>query len=309
MSDLLIGRFAPSPSGRMHAGNLFSSLISWLLLKLQGGLIVLRIEDLDQQRSKQEWINYLLKDYELFGLEWDRGPFYQSTQGKLYEEYLDELTKHDLIYPCFCTRADYRRIAQAPHGNTGFVYPGTCRKLDEAICHYKMNNQPYSLRLKTPDALFEGQDLIAGHIEQNLKYECGDFILKRADGAYSYHLASVIDDHCQGINYIVRGSDLIESCSRQWYLQDLLHFRRPTYAHIPLYVNAQGLKLSKRDQATHIQELLDLYKTPERIIGHIAYVSGLIEEDTSISPEQLLHYISVDDVIDAMKKKRSIPFL
>ena len=309
MNNIPVGRFAPSPSGRMHAGNLFSSLMSWLLVKLQQGLIVLRIEDLDRQRSKQEWIDHLLKDYELFGLEWDRGPYYQSDNNALYEEYIHDRINPDLLYPCFCTRADYRRIAQAPHGKTGFIYPGTCADISEDVRKRKMKEGPSSLRIKTPDEIYKVDDIIAGQISQNLKYDCGDFIIKRSDGAYSYHLASVIDDYTQGVNYIVRGCDLRESTPRQLYLQDMLHFSHPVYAHVPLLVNNEGLKLSKRDKATHIQELLDCYKTPERVIGRIAYLSGLVEEDISISPQALLKWVTLTEVISVMKNKDVIPFI
>lgn len=283
----VVGRFAPSPTGRMHAGNIYAALSAWLVAKSQGGTIVLRIEDLDRDRSKAEYISAVQRDFELLGLTWDHGPFFQHDRDEAYLEAFSALERRGLVYPCFCTRADLH-AASAPHRGEKFVYPGTCRGLTaEQIAEKSMRRAP-AQRLRVPDAAYSFEDMLQGRYEQNLAHDCGDFLIRRSDQAFAYQLAVVVDDAAQGVTSIVRGVDLLCSTPQQLYLQELLGLDHPRYAHIPLLVAEKNRRLSKRDHDAGIEELLARFKTPAAIIGHIAGICGLAPTCDPATPEQLL---------------------
>lgn len=283
----VVGRFAPSPTGRMHAGNIYAALSAWLVAKSQGGTIVLRIEDLDRDRSKAEYISAVQRDFELLGLTWDQGPFFQHDRDEAYLEAFSALERKGLVYPCFCTRADLH-AASAPHRGEKFVYPGTCRGLTaEQIAEKSLRRAP-ARRLRVPDAAYSFEDMVQGRYEQNLAHDCGDFLIRRSDQAFAYQLAVVVDDAAQGVTSIVRGVDLLCSTPQQLYLQELLGLDHPRYAHIPLLVAEKNRRLSKRDHDAGIEELLVRFKTPEAIIGHIAGICGLAPTCDPATPEQLL---------------------
>ncbi len=283
----VVGRFAPSPTGRMHAGNIYAALSAWLVAKSQGGTIVLRIEDLDRDRSKAEYISAVQRDFELLGLTWDQGPFFQHDRDEAYLEAFSGLERKGLVYPCFCTRADLH-AASAPHRGEKFVYPGTCRGLTaEQIVEKSLRRAP-AQRLRVPDAAYSFEDMVQGRYEQNLAHDCGDFLIRRSDQAFAYQLAVVVDDAAQGVTSIVRGVDLLCSTPQQLYLQELLGLDHPRYAHIPLLVAEKNRRLSKRDHDAGIEELLVRFKTPEAIIGHIAGICGLAPTCDPATPEQLL---------------------
>lgn len=283
----VVGRFAPSPTGRMHAGNIYAALSAWLVAKSQGGTIVLRIEDLDHDRSKAEYISAVQRDFELLGLTWDQGPFFQHDRDEAYLEAFSGLERKGLVYPCFCTRADLH-AASAPHRGEKFVYPGTCRGLTaEQIAEKSLRRAP-AQRLRVPDAAYSFEDMVQGRYEQNLAHDCGDFLIRRSDQAFAYQLAVVVDDAAQGVTSIVRGVDLLCSTPQQLYLQELLGLDHPRYAHIPLLVAERNRRLSKRDHDAGIEELLARFKTPEAIIGHIAGICGLAPTCDPATPEQLL---------------------
>ena len=287
-SDFMVkGRFAPSPTGRMHAGNIFAALMSWLLVKSQGGSIVLRIEDLDTGRSKPGFADQVQRDFEMLGLTWDEGPYFQAQRGEVYEAAFSRLAQEALVYPCFCTRADLH-ASSAPHRGEKLVYPGTCRMLSESEVERRRSERPPSWRLAVPDREYALDDLVQGPFRQNLARECGDFVIRRSDGLFAYQLAVVVDDAEQGVNCIVRGMDLLVSTPQQMYLQELLGFARPAYAHVPLIVGERNRRLSKRDRDAGFDELLARFKTPEGIIGHIAHVAGLASVDEPLSCEELL---------------------
>lgn len=290
----VIGRFAPSPTGRMHAGNIYAYLIAWLSAKRLGGSIVLRIEDLDAQRSKPEFTDMLKRDLEALGLVWDKEAEQQSRRGSYYENRLNSLQERGLIYPCFYTRADLHS-ASAPHVGERYIYTRHCKDLDDASieCYRKEGRRP-SLRLEVPEKTISFIDDIQGEFAQDLLHGFGDPVLRRADGNFAYQLAVVVDDAADGITSVVRGADLIDSTPIQIHLQDLLGFEHPRYAHIPLIVDDEGRRLSKRDLDANLDALLETYRTPEAIIGHIAFISNLIPEDEPISPEQLLKVDGLD---------------
>ena len=283
----VVGRFAPSPTGRMHAGNIYAALSAWLVAKSQGGTIVLRIEDLDRDRSQAEYISAVQRDFELLGLTWDHGPFFQHDRDEAYLEAFSALERRGLVYPCFCTRADLH-AASAPHRGEKFVYPGTCRGLTaEQIAEKSMRRDP-AQRLRVPDAAYSFEDMVQGRYEQNLAHDCGDFLIRRSDQAFAYQLAVVVDDAAQGGTSVVRGVDLLCSTPQQLYLQELLGLDHPRYAHIPLLVAEKNRRLSKRDHDAGIEELLARFKTPAAIIGHIAGICGLAPTCDPATPEQLL---------------------
>ena len=208
----VVGRFAPSPTGRMHAGNVFACLVAWLVAKAQDGSMVLRIEDLDQGRSRQKYADQVMRDLEMLGLTWDEGPFYQSTQDSAYQRAFDQLMERGLVYPCFCTRADLK-AASAPHRGEHHVYGGACRNLSpseriqrERAIRAQGRPGP-SWRLDVEAACRElgmGESLhlfdqVAGSVSQNVVADAGDFVIRRADGSFAYQLAVVHDDAAQGV--------------------------------------------------------------------------------------------------------------
>ncbi len=283
----VVGRFAPSPTGRMHAGNIFAALMAWLIAKSQGGRIVLRIEDLDRQRSRREYIDGVQADFELLGLTWDVGPYFQQGREEAYRAAYHALKDRGLVYPCFCSRADLH-AASAPHRGEKLVYPGTCRSLTPEERARRAADKDPAVRIVVPHRAYSLVDQIQGPYRQMLDEECGDFLIRRSDGAFAYQLAVVVDDAEQGVTSVVRGMDLLCSTPQQLYLQDLLGLRHPVYAHVPLLVAEKDRRLSKRDHDASLEALLARFGTPEGVIGHIAWLTGIRDEDEPATPEQLL---------------------
>ena len=296
MSEKVIGRFAPSPTGRMHAGNIYAALVAWLIAKSQGGEIVLRIEDLDRERSKPEFIDAVQRDFEMLGLTWDHGPFFQHDRDEAYAAAFNSLVERGLVYPCYCTRADLH-AASAPHRGEKLVYPGTCRSLsvDERAAREASGRKP-AMRLIVPDEIISFRDTIQGEYSQNLEFDCGDFLIRRSDQAFAYQLAVVVDDAAQGVNCVVRGVDLLCSTPQQIYLQDLLGLPHPAYGHIPLLVAERDRRLSKRDHDASLDALLARFGSPAAIIGRIAGVVGLASTTEPTTPEQLLSCFSLKNL-------------
>ena len=303
----VVGRFAPSPTGRMHAGNLYAALTAWLVAKSQGGTIVLRIEDLDRDRSKAEYISAVQRDFELLGLTWDYGPFFQHDRDEAYTEAFQALARRGLVYPCFCTRADLH-AASAPHRGEKFVYPGTCRDLSSEQVAAKSLLRAPAQRLRVPDAMYSFEDMVQGYYAQNLADDCGDFLIRRSDQAFAYQLAVVVDDASQGVTSVVRGVDLLCSTPQQLYLQELLGLSRPRYAHIPLLVAEENRRLSKRDHDAGLEELLARFKAPEAVIGHIAGICGLAPTCDPATPEQLLETFDIAQLPELFSDPVQIPW-
>lgn len=289
----VVGRFAPSPTGRMHAGNIFAALVAWLVAKSQGGRMVLRVEDLDRERSKPRFVSDVQHDFEALGLTWDEGPYFQHDRDEAYRAAFDALAGRNLVYPCFCTRADLH-AASAPHRGEKPVYPGTCRSLsaDERSARAAATGRVPAERLIVPDRVYGLDDLVQGPYTQNLARDCGDFLVRRSDGAFAYQLAVVVDDAEQGVNSVVRGMDLLCSTPQQIYLQELLGLPGAVYAHVPLIVGERDRRLSKRDRDAALDELLVRFKTPAAIIGHIAGLTGLAPSADPVTPEELLPLFS-----------------
>lgn len=242
------GRFAPSPSGRLHLGNLACSLLAWLSAKSQGGRIVLRIEDLDAERCPRVYADLLEQDLAWLGLTWDEGgstggahaPYYQSECGDIYAESYRKLEQRGLVYPCFCSRSQLH-AASAPHTSDGnVIYPGTCRGLTPDEIAEKRKKKAPAYRLMVPDEEITFTDGCMGTHTENLLRDCGDFYLRRADGVFAYQLAVVVDDARMGVTEVVRGADLLSSTARQLYLYRLLGLQPPRFAHCPLLLAADG---------------------------------------------------------------------
>ena len=373
-SAAVVGRFAPSPTGRMHLGNVFSSLLAWLSVRSQGGKLVLRIEDLDDRARSGPWDALLMDDLRWLGLDWDEGPYYQTDRIDLYADAVRQLDDMGLVYPCFCTRAELH-AASAPHASDGTpVYVGTCRGLTAAEVAARSKARPPALRLKVPPvqgiassrgpfesdapeskhskteladfgnsiprelsfgdcsergvrggaalqdtadgtrggAALQGaaggvrgaaasrsaaggdagvmhfEDRTYGPQREVLAEECGDFLVRRSDGVYAYQLAVVVDDADMGVNEVVRGCDLLGSTARQMYLQDLLGYAHPSYAHVPLLVAPDGRRLSKRDRDCDMGVLREHFGTPGALLGRLAYVAGLVPSPEPRTADQLV---------------------
>ncbi|MCR4602007.1 MAG: tRNA glutamyl-Q(34) synthetase GluQRS [Prevotella sp.] len=279
--QLPIGRFAPSPTGRMHLGNMFSALLSWLSARSEGGQWLLRIEDIDPVRSHAEYARLLMDDLQWLGLSWDGTPVYQHERDDIYTYYFNKLKEQGLTYPCYCTRADLL-ATQAPHESDGrVVYPGTCRHLPP------QPGRAAATRLIVPDKELIFTDGHYGEQRVNLAQQVGDFIIRRKDGAWAYQLAVVIDDALMGVTEVVRGRDLLLSSPQQMYVAGLLHFSAPRFIHVPLLCNGAGQRLSKRDRSMGMDQLRQRY-SPSEIIGMLAHAAGLLPEAMPITTEELL---------------------
>lgn len=298
----------------MHAGNIFAALMAWLVAKSQGGEIVLRVEDLDRERSRAEFIDAAQRDFEMLGLTWDRGPFFQHGRDEAYRAAFDELVGKGLVYPCFCSRADLH-AASAPHRGEKLVYPGTCRHLSEAERSQKRHalaevdpRRAPSERLMVDDRTVCLVDQIQGTYIQKLDEDCGDFLIRRSDGAFAYQLAVVIDDAEQGVTSVVRGVDLLPSTPQQIYLQDLLGLPHPSYAHIPLFVASDGRRLAKRNRDAAVDQLVSAFGSPAAVIGHIAFVGGLVDVDAPATPEELLGVFDLDAFAAKFRGTIAVPY-
>lgn len=285
------GRFAPSPSGRMHLGNLWSALLAWLSARSQGGEMVLRLEDLDPDRCTRAWCDQVMRDLEWLGLNWDNEPVYQSERTAVYAEAFHALEERGLIYPCYCTRAE-RLAASAPHRSDGqTIYDGRCSRLTEAEREALSQNRRPAWRVKVGQESITFCDFLYEKYKEDLKTDCGDFILRRSDGVYAYQLAVVADDAAMGVTQVVRGSDLLSSTPRQIYLQRLLGLPEPEYGHVPLLLAADGRRLAKRDRDQELGELQSRYTAPE-LLGRLAHLAGLIPEPAPITAQQLIPLFS-----------------
>ena len=291
------GRYAPSPSGRMHLGNLMCCLLAWLSAKSKGGQVLLRIEDLDTMRCPRVYADAIMDDLAWLGLAAD-GPtptVYQSERSEIYQQYYDVLLKKGLVYPCFCSRSQLH-AASAPHRSDGqVVYAGTCRGLSDAEVARRSLTRAPAFRVRVPDEEIAFTDGHLGRYAENLARDCGDFYLRRADGVFAYQLAVVVDDALMGVTEVVRGSDLLSSTPRQLWLYRELGLTAPQFYHLPLLLAPDGRRLSKRDGDQSLENLRARY-TPQEIIGKLAYVCGLQDTPAPASPQELVPGFSWDKV-------------
>ena len=293
-----VGRFAPTPSGRMHLGNVFAALIAWLSVRSQKGTMVLRMEDLDTQRTNGEFAQLLRQDLLWLGLDWDTETQPQSQRAPVYDRYFDILRQKGLLYPCYCTRSQLHSV-NAPHLSDGtYVYPGTCRNLT-AQQQAAFDRKP-AWRVTVPQKTWVVEDLVQGTYREDLSTDCGDFVVRRADGVYVYQLAVTVDDGEAGVTEVVRGTDLLSSAPRQMYLQQLFGFAHPQYGHVPLLLAPDGRRLSKRDKDLDLGVLRSRMR-PQELIGNLACTAGLLDQPIPISAQELASVFSWEKL-----KKESI---
>ncbi len=290
------GRFAPTPSGRMHLGNLLAALLAWLDARSCGGALVLRIEDLDPQRTSPEFAGQLIDDLRWLGLDWDEGglePGYmQSRRTAFYEQAFHVLEGKGLVYPCYCTRSE-RMAASAPHREDGaVVYSGKCFHLTAAErgSLERAGRRP-AWRVRCPDESVTVEDGNCGAYTENLARDCGDFIVRRSDGVFAYQLAVVVDDALMGVNHVVRGRDLLCSAPRQAWLHRVLGYEPPRFFHTPLLLSPGGRRLAKRDHDLDMGALRERY-TPEGLTGLLAFYAGLLDRPQNARAAELIPLFS-----------------
>ncbi|MBQ6464999.1 MAG: tRNA glutamyl-Q(34) synthetase GluQRS [Oscillospiraceae bacterium] len=292
MEPNVVGRFAPSPSGYLHMGNLLASLLAWLDCRALGGTLIFRMEDLDPARSRPEYAAAAAEDLRWLGLDWDEGwpdPAYaQSRRGALYEEAFERLRAMNLVYPCWCTRAERLAAASAPHPGEAVHDPGCpCARLTrrEREERFRSGRRP-AWKLRMPELAVSVDDGHYGLVSQNLARDAGDCIVRRADGVYAYQLAVSVDDLLMGVTRVVRGRDLLASAPRQRWLIETLGGAAPAYCHSPLLTSGAG-KLSKRLGSLSTQALRQT-TSPEALVGRLAFLCGLRETDAPVTPRELL---------------------
>ncbi|MBX5469900.1 MAG: tRNA glutamyl-Q(34) synthetase GluQRS [Thermoleophilaceae bacterium] len=280
------GRFAPSPTGALHLGNLRTALLAWLFARSQGSAFLLRIEDIDRGRSRPEHERRQLEDLRALGIDWDGEPLRQSTRTEVYREALERLRADGRVYECWCTRAEIREAASAPHGPLPEgAYPGTCRRLSEAErAQRRRSGRPAALRLDARGEVVTFVDRVHGEVSGAVD----DFVLWRADGAPAYQLAVVVDDAAQGVREVVRGDDLLDSTPRQLLLARLLGLEAPRHAHVPLVLGPDGSRLAKRHGAVTLADLEALGETPADALSWMAASLGLAEPGERVTAAQLL---------------------
>lgn len=268
------GRFAPSPTGRMHLGNIYTAVISWAAARACGLEWILRIEDIDRQRSRPEFASLIEDDLHWLGVHWDR-KYVQSERFSVYQQYFDRLKEKGLLYPCTCRRADIM-AGGAPHQSDGHVvYSGHCRP-SHLPWHGTAPEEPHSWRIITDNREISFIDGIFGPQSFRLDAEVGDFIVKRSDGSWAYQLAVAVDDALMGVSQVVRGADLLLSAAQQNYIRSLLDLPNPDYIHLPLLCAPDGRRLSKRDESMAMDYLRST-STPEQLIGRIAHAAHLTD--------------------------------
>lgn len=273
------GRFAPSPSGELHVGNLRTAILAWLFARSTGRRFLMRVEDLDRARAGAEAEQ--LRDLAAIGLTWDGGVVRQTEREPLYAEAISRLAAAGLTYECFCTRREIQEAPSAPHAPQG-AYPGTCRNLDAAELAFKRTIRPAAVRLRAAVADWTVKDMLHG----TYRGVVDDFVLRRNDGVTAYNLAVVVDDAAQGIDQVVRGEDLLPSTPRQAYLASLLDIPVPEYAHVPLVVNSDGARLAKRDGAVTLADLagagLDADRVRDVILESLRLPGGPLQRALTV---------------------------
>ena len=295
---MMRGRYAPSPTGRLHFGNLRTAMVAWLQAKLNQGDFILRIDDLDQPRNKAGSVEQIVDDLQWLGISWDEGPYLQSQRTDYYQAAFSQLRESSLVYPCGCSRKDIAMAISAPnYGQTIHVYPGTCRP--EKISDLSVQDEGENIdsdtlrswRYQVPDQELRFEDRVSGLQRLYLPDTVGDFVVKRKDGLFAYQLASIVDDYTMGVSDVVRGNDLLDSTVRQLALADSLGYARPRFWHLPLLHDQQGERMSKRGHAETLSSWQQDKKTSEQLIGSFAYGLGLIDQPADLSSQELVQQL------------------
>lgn len=309
------GRLAPSPTGFLHLGNAWTFLLAWLAARSQGGEVLLRIDDIDPQRSRPAYAAAIIEDLRWLGLDWDQGPaasvgavdaegqgdvgpFAQSRRMALYDAALERLTQDGYVYPCFCSRKELRTLAAAPHmDDVGAPYPGTCRDLtEEQRATLMAQGRRPSLRLRCPEECHCFHDAVQGAQSLTLAQCGGDFVLRRSDGVVAYQLATAVDDALMGVTQVVRGRDILPSTPRQRLLLRLLGHAMPQYAHVPLLLDAAGQRLAKRHAALSLRRLRQAGAQARQIVGLLGCLAGFNPRGGEATPAELLPHVAMSQL-------------
>lgn len=319
MPERVRSRYAPSPTGRLHLGNLRTALLVWLDARARGGTLVLRMEDLDRRREVPGAARQILEDLRWLGLDWDEGPdvggpfgpYTQSERFERYEAALDELRAGGLVYPCVCTRKELQAAAalQEEMTDEGPRYPGTCvQRGFESV-----GNQPHALRFRAADENVSFTDRVQGAYSQNVQEVVGDFVVRRKDAVAAYQLAVVLDDIAMEITDVVRGADLLGSTPRQILLYRAMEKEPPVWAHVPLMLSTSGEKFSKRERDVCVGSLQKAGRSAQEIVGFLAHSAGLIDRPEPATPAKLLQGFSLeklsaaDTCVDPLSLLESAP--
>lgn len=288
------GRFAPSPTGPLHLGNLRTALLAWLFSRSAGARFLVRMEDLDRSRVRPGIEKAQLGDLAALGLDWDGEVVRQSERGALYEGMISRLDAEGLLYPCYCSRAEIRAAVSAPHGiSPSDRYPGTCRELSAAErAEKEASGRVPALRVRAERARVAFEDRLLGRHEE----EVDDFVVRRNDGVPAYQLAVVVDDWDQGVGEVTRGADLVGSTPRQILLYRLLGLPAPRYAHVPLVLGPDGQRLAKRHGAVTLDDRRRAGETPEEVLAWMAASLGLAEPGEKPSLTELLERFQPNDL-------------
>jgi glutamyl-tRNA synthetase len=296
-SSMARGRYAPSPTGFLHLGNARTALAAWLHTRSKDGEFILRVEDLDSQRSKGEFTRANIEELRWLGLDWDEGPdiggtyqpYLQSQRYTLYQEALETLQRNGQLFECYLSRKDLQDVASAPHEKL-FVYGEKERKLNEEVKEQKLReNKTPSLRFRVTDKTIELDDLLAGKEFFSTRRDVGDFVVRRADGEWAYQLAVVVDDIAMNMSEVVRGDDLLNSTATQLLLYEALRAVPPRFMHVPLLADETGQRMSKRKGSLTLASLKERGVKPQRVVGLLAFSLGLLEKPEEAVPRDLLN--------------------
>lgn len=280
------GRFAPSPTGRLHLGNLRTALVAWLFARHDGSPFLLRFEDLDQGSVRAEHYSTQAEDLLALGLDWDGEPIRQTDRLDVYRSTIDRLVDAGLVYGCYCSRREIREATQAPNGPWSHGhYPQTCRNLSaRQRAEREAAGRPPALRLKGPDAALHFEDLLCGPVSG----EVDDAVIQRNDGTPAYNLVVMIDDVEQGIDLVVRADDLLDSTLRQLHVCNVLGYEPPSFAHVPLVLAPTGDRLAKRDGAVTLEDRRNLGETPGQVLSFLGQTLGLNQPGEPVTARELL---------------------
>ncbi|MBD5417964.1 MAG: tRNA glutamyl-Q(34) synthetase GluQRS [Desulfovibrio sp.] len=297
----VVGRLAPSPTGLLHLGNAWAFLLAWLSARSKGGRVLLRMEDLDPQRSRPAFAAAIVDDLHWLGLDWDAGPeggdaapglgpMVQSQRGHIYAGAMARLESAGLTYPCFCSRKELRQLASAPHaGEEGPVAPDPCRSLTAAERQRLFaDGRHAALRLRSPDEAVCFSDMFQGPQAFSPEAFGGDFALRRSDGVVAYQLAVAVDDGLMDVTEVVRGRDLLPSTPRQLLVMRFLGLTPPTYAHIPLLLDSEGERLAKRHASLSLAALRAAGARPEAVVGYLGRLAGINPGGRPVRPRELV---------------------
>lgn len=307
-------RFAPSPTGRMHLGNLWIAFLNWLWTRQRGGKIILRMEDIDRDRCRKEYEEGILEDLSWMGLDFDEvpegiysyGPAVQSRRYDIYDSILSAMEKKGHIYPCYCSRSRIHQVLSAPHeGEARPVYDGHCRNLTPKERESMTKNPCWRVRMEESTISFT--DLFYGTITRTLKAGADDFVVRRADGLVAYQLAVSIDDGEMGITHVFRGNDLLDSTPGQAWLIQKLGYQVPAYGHLPLLVDTRGIRLSKRQKGITVRELRNRGLRPEDLTGLLLHLAGGLPELRPVSLEEALEDFPFEKLTALQKKHIVLP--